>query len=282
MRSITKSPIISRKDLNYEYFNNYINSSPYLCSKSLIQENDILDKSCNCSCHHHNKNCRKFHRDTSYNNLSSIKPHALDFISDSENNMTNENKNIIKTKSDYNLTANPNNKYYLFQELKKNYVPNYNYTSKKIYNTNINNNRYKNYNYVSYNDKVFNNHSFVDIKEINDNTNKKDIKYYKVKLQRKQLSKFYHNIGFRKYPYSKGKLQTTTKTDNHKYTEIYGNSAENNLNFNRKKSKSIIIHYEFSNDENDLNTNNINNSKTRNNNFMKGKSFTENFSRKKK
>ena len=286
MRSITKSPNISRRNLNYEYFNDYISKSPLLCSKSLNQENDILEKSCNCSCHCRKKNYHKFHHDSSYNNISSIKPRDLDLITDSDNNISNENKNIIKTKSDYNLTSNPNNKYYLFQELKKNYVPNYNYTTKKMYNNNINNNRYKSYNYNIHNDKVFNNHSFVDIKEINDNTNKKDIKYYKVKLQRKELSKFYHNIGFKKYPYSKGKLQTTTKTNNHKYTEIYGNSAQNNYNLNRNNKKRIIIHYECDNNENDLNINNINNInniKIKNNNNIKGKySFTQNFSRNKK
>ena len=87
MRSITKSPNISRRNLNYEYFNDYISKSPLLCSKSLNQENDILEKSCNCSCHCRKKNYHKFHHDSSYNNISSIKPRDLDLITDSDNNI---------------------------------------------------------------------------------------------------------------------------------------------------------------------------------------------------
>ena len=94
----------------------------------------------------------------------------------------------IKNNSVYNLTPSfPEHKYYLFQELKKNYFPHYNYTTKPT--KKINNVKYRNFNNQFSNKTSYNNHSFVDIKNTSED-NKGNIKYYKVKLQKKDLSKF--------------------------------------------------------------------------------------------
>jgi hypothetical protein len=115
----------------------------------------------------------------------------------------------------------------------------------------------------------------VDIKEINNNPRKEDEnKYYKVQVKRKQLSKFYHNIGLKKYHYGYGKIQTTDKTNNHKYTEIYGTSGTNNENTNNKRN-IIRINYEFTNNKNNSNYNNSNgNEKYNNHRFSNSNDFT--------
>ena len=159
----------------------------------------------------------------------------MKIISISDNSMNNANTNITKNKSEYNLTTNPYKNYYLFHEIKKNYVPHYNYNSeKKIIknNSNIKINNHSQKNIVSTNENnSYNNHSFIDIKEKSKNKENKN-KLYKVQLQRKQLAKFYHHMGLRKYPYAKGKIETSNNTNNHKYTEIYENSGtiRNNIN----------------------------------------------------
>ena len=279
MKSITRSPNASNNNINNTYFNNYISSSPNPYSDPSMQENNLLNHSkCNCSCHCQEKKCHKFHRDTSCKNIPLNKYKDLNIISISENNATNEKKRLIKHKSQNNLISSPKDKLYLFQELKKNYKPNYNYTTSNKY-TSLNNNiTYKNNNYSTSINNKLRNHSFVDIKEVSNNSKKDDeIKYYRVQLKRKQLSKFYHNIGLKKYHYGYGKVQTSNKTNNHKYTEINGTSGSNNENTNNKKN--IKINYELYTDENNYtNINNINENEKYNNHRY---SFSNDFDRNK-
>ena len=265
MKSLTRSTNIANNNLNNGYFNNYISSSPNLYSEPSLQQNNLINQSpCNCSCHCQEKKCRKFHRDTSCKNILSNKYKDLNIVSISDNNMANEKKKLIKHKSQNNLISSPNNKLYLFQEMKKNYIPNYNYTTSNNYINLDNNTIFKNSNYSTSNNNRLKNHSFVDIKEINNNTKKEDeIKYYRVQLKRKQLSKFYHNIGIKKYHYGYGKIQTTNKTNNHKYTEIYGTSGSNKENTNNKRS--IKINYILNTDENNPNIYNMNENEKYNN-----------------
>jgi len=281
MASLTRSPNPTNVNMNNAYFNNYINSSPHLYSETSLQKNHIHNNNsqCNCSCHCHQNNRRKFHRDSSHNNLTSKNYRDLNIISISDNkaNATTENKNLTKNKSVYNMIPYPNDNLYLFQELKKNYTTNYNYNRGNNY-TNYNNTSYKNSYYSPSNDKKIKNHSFVDIKEINNNSRKEDEnKYYKVQVKRKQLSKFYHNIGLKKYHYGYGKIQTTDNTNNHKYTEIYGTSGTNNENTNIKRN-NIRKNYEFTNNKNNSNYNNSNGNEKYNNHRF---SFSNDFSRSK-
>jgi hypothetical protein len=278
MTSITRSPNPTNVNMNNAYFSNYINSSPHLYSEASLQEYHLHNNSqCNCSCHCHQKNSRKFHQNSSYNNLTYKNNRDLNIISISDNNVTNEKKSLTKNKSLHNMKPYPNDKLYLFQELKKNYTTNYNYNTENKY-TNFNNTSYKNSYYSPSNNRKIKNHSFVDIKEINNNTRKEDeTKYYKVQLKRKQLSKFYHNIGLKKYHYGYGKIQTTDKTNNHKYTEIYGTSGSNNENTNNKRN-NIRINYEFTNNKNNTNYNNINGNEKYNNPIF---SFSNDFTKSK-
>lgn len=279
MKSLTRSTNnTNNNNLNNAYLNNYINSSPNLYSEPSLQGNNLIDHSqCNCSCHCQEKKSHKFHRDTSCKNIPFNKYKDLNIVSISDNNATNEKKRLIKHKSQNNLISYPNDKLYLFQELKKNYIPNYNYTTTNNY-TNLNNNiSYKNSNYSTSINNKLKNHSFVDIKEVNNNSKKEDeIKYYRVQLKRKQLSKFYHNIGVKKYHYGYGKIQTTNKTNNHKYTEIYGTSGSNNENSNKKRN--IRINYELYTDGNNYsNINNINeNEKNNNHRYSSSNDFDRN------
>ena len=241
MKLLTKSPIKTNIYLHDSYFSNYKNRTPYIDSKLSSEEYEINNRSCNCSCHKHNRNNQKFHRDLSYNNLSSNKLRNVEMNSKVSNNSTNKNQNMEKNKTEYNLIINPipNKNYYLFRELKRNYVPRYNYSVEKTYdnrnniNKNININNHNHKNVVSANkNNSYNNHSFIDIKDISKTDDNKE-QLYRVKLQRKQLAKFYHYMGLKKYPYGKGKIETTNNTANHKYVEIYDNSKENkNINSN--------------------------------------------------
>ena len=242
MKLITKSPIKTNIYLHDSYFSNYKNRTPYIGSKFSLEKYEINNRSCNCSCHKHNGNNQKFHRDLSYNNLSSNKLRNVQLNSKSSNNdSTHKNQNMKKNKTEYNLIMSPipNQNYYLFRELKRNYVPRYNYNVEKTYdnrnniNKNININNHNHKSVVSANkNNSYNNHSFIDIKDTSKADENKE-KLYRVKLQRKQLAKFYHYMGLKKYPYGKGKIETTNNTDNHKYVEIFDNSKENkNINSN--------------------------------------------------
>ena len=114
----------------------------------------------------------------------------------------------------------------------------------------------------------------IKIAIINNPRKEDENKYYKVQVKRKQLSKFYHNIGLKKYHYGYGKIQTTDKTNNHKYTEIYGTSGTNNENTNNKRN-IIRINYEFTNNKNNSNYNNSNgNEKYNNHRFSNSNDFT--------
>ena len=261
MKSSTRSPNTNNENLNNAYFSNYISSTPQLYSEASLQENNLTNQSqCICSCHCHENKNHKFHRDSSCNNLSSKKYKDSNIISISDNNATTEKKSLIKYKSQHNMIPYPNDKLYLFQQLKKNYKPNYNYSTVNNYTNLTNNTSYKNSYYIPSNNRKLKNHSFVDIKEVNNNSRKDDeIKYYRVQAKRKQLSKFYHNIGLKKYPYGNGKIQTSNKTNNHKYTEIYGTSSPNNKNINNKRS--LRLDYELNIDGKNYNINNINNIK---------------------
>ena len=242
MKLPTKSPKSSNCNLNKEYFSNYKSKSPYIASNLSFKNNEIINVSCNCSCHRHNINhYNKYNKEYSYNNLSPNNLRKEEIISISDDNMPNENRNILKNKSVNNLITNPNNNYYLFSEPKKNYVPNYNYNTQK---KSINNHSHKNIIFTSEN--AFNNHSFIDIKQ-KSNKEEKENKMYKVKLPRKQLSKFYHFMGLKRYPYNKGTVKTTNNTDNHKYTEIFDVSGENKDNYNNIKVNNINTNNKLNN-----------------------------------
>ena len=56
-------------------------------------------------------------------------------------------------------------------------------------------------------------------------------------------------MGLKKYPYGKGKIETTNNTANHKYVEIFDNSKENknnNTNIVNTNKKYINHRYSFS------------------------------------
>lgn len=257
MKLLTKTPIKTNIYLHDSYFSNYKNRTPYIGSKLSYEKYEINNRSCNCSCHKHNRNNQKFHRDLSYNNLSSNKLRNAELNSKVSNNSTHKNQNMEKNKTEYNLIINPtpNQNYYLFRELKKNYVPRYNYSVEKTYdnrnniNKNININNHNHKNVVSANkNNSYNNHSFIDIKDTSKTDENKE-KLYRVKLQRKQLAKFYHYMGLKKYPYGKGKIETTNNTANHKYVEIFDNSKENknnNTNIVNTNKKYNNHRYSFS------------------------------------
>ena len=238
MKLLTKTPIKTNIYLHDSYFSNYKNRTPYIGSKLSYEKYEINNRSCNCSCHKHNRNNQKFHRDLSYNNLSSNKLRNAEMNSKVSNNSTHKNQNMEKNKTEYNLIINPipNQNYYLFRELKRNYVPRYNYSVEKTYdnrnniNKNININNHNHKNVVSANkNNSYNNHSFIDIKDTSKTDENKE-KLYRVKLKRKQLAKFYHYMGLKKYPYGKGKIETTNNTANHKYVEIFDNKSPNKSN----------------------------------------------------
>jgi hypothetical protein len=276
MNLFVKKPALLDNNMNNEYFQNRKNESPEMNYKLSYEKNNCINRTCKCTCHCQNNenNNLKYFRNISSENIFSKKISDLDYRSITDNNMNNEKKSLIKNNSVYNLTPSfPEHKYYLFQELKKNYVPHYNYTTKPT--KKINNVKYRNFNNQFSNKTSYNNHSFVDIKNTSED-NKGNIKYYKVKLQKKDLSKFYHNIGLKKYPYGKGNVQTTNNANNHKYIEIYGNSATNNNNSQNKKS--IIIHYDYNKNENNVNTNIIKTEQNSNNHRF---SLSVNFSGKK-
>ena len=241
MKSITKSPITSKCNLNNAYFNNYKNKSPNISSKLSFNENEITNNICNCSCHHHN-NQKEIHRDFSYDNISSNKIRNVKIMQKSDNNISLKKRDFIKNKSTYKSTTNPKSNYYLFREIKNNYVSNYNPNTQKSY---INNHSHKNI--ISTSDNAYKNHSFINIKETNQKEDKEK-KIYRVKLKRNQLAKFYSHIGLKKYPYNKERIETTDNTNNHKYTEIYGNSGINNNNLieRNKNHNSQINNYRYS------------------------------------
>lgn len=324
MDYLTKSPLATRINSLNNHYRSYIAQSPYLCSKLDLNKNYILNNSCkcDCSCHRHRS---KFNRESSYNNLTSFKLNNYNYKTEINKNInSNEgNKNIIRAKSMYNLSQdlynNNNYKNYYFKDFKKNYTTHYNYnnynkydfTAKKNINT-------ENYNtdikFIKDNNSIkksYDNHTFVDVKDQNKEDENSSKKLYKVKLQRKKLAKFYHNIKLKKYPYGLGNIQTTNKTNNHKYTEIYGSSKNNENNYLQKslvinyaknipnsnnKNVENNIDYEYiqenkenrnsininnDNDNNIISTNIINNNNTKNNNNHKY-SYSQYSSRNKK
>ena len=238
MELLTKSPKKTNYNLHYSYFSNYMYRTPNIDSKLSLAQKEINNKSCNCSCHKHNRNNQQFHRDLSYNNISSNKLRISEMNSKSSYNNIHKNQKLEKNKTECDLIINqiPNKNYSLFREIKKNYVSHYNFSAEKTYNNrnninkniNINNHNYKNVVSASRNNS-YNNHSFIDIKNTSKNEENKE-QLYKVKIKRKQLAKFYHYMGLRKYPYGKGKIETTNNADNHKYVEIFDNKSPNKSN----------------------------------------------------
>ena len=234
MKLITKSPTNSTNNIHESYFNNRIKKNPYVNSELSLDKYEIINKSCNCSCHKH-KHHHRFHQHILNNNLSINKFGKLEISQIMDNNKkVDENRNIQKNKSMNNLSTNPNIDYYTFKECENEYSANYNNNIQK---NNINKNRANNYRYkdiTTSKNNLYNNHSFVEVKDTS-KSKKYTNKTYKVNIPRKELSKFYHYVGLRRYSYGKGKVETTNNSKNHKYTEIYENSGVNNNN------KMIII-----------------------------------------
>ena len=216
-------PLISNINFSNIYHNNYINKFRYDFNEFNINDNN--KSICNCKCHfhsHHNNN-HLFNSNLSYNNIKVY--NSLD------------NRNIFKNKLINNFRT------YQFSEPKKNYLKKFNFKS-KAYNEPKNKN-----------DKKFKNHSFTEIKKNNNNKN-----FYKVKIKRKPISRYYHQITPRKYQYDKDNVEIIKGGKNHKYVEIFGNSATNNNN----STKSIVINYIQNQEDFENNIKNKNNKEKKN------------------
>ena len=118
MELLTKSPIKTNYNLHYSYFSNYMYRTPNIDSKLSLDKKEINNKSCNCSCHKHNRNNQQFHRDLSYNNISSNKLRIAEMNSKSSYNNIHKNQKLEKNKTECDLIINqiPNKNYSLFRE----------------------------------------------------------------------------------------------------------------------------------------------------------------------
>ena len=217
----------------------------------IMSENNEEEQSCICACHCEEGSTQRFIHDISCPEIN--RENIFQFAPPKR---VKYDHHQIRNKSVINIMNKENKKF--CDQLRKKYDLNENKENKTYYLKYSNNNIYKYKTKVEeekesdfglhlYKDRIKKNKEFLNkscinlnnmyINMNNNNKNNNEISFdmnnivrpkNTFNLNRKESSKYYHEVNPKKYPYGEGKLQTVCISDNHRYKEIIGTSPKKN------------------------------------------------------